>query len=173
MGNCLKAINDQPEATPAPTGSPVTTKKVDLMLIDPDTVPSLHYQNEPIEARVVDIYDGDTCTVIYTIQNNVMIKQKIRIIGIDTPEVNRASALEKQAGAKVREYVRQLMLDQMVILTLICHDKYGGRVDGEIQLANGASLGQHLIEKKYAKPFDGKSKKVAWLDHELQSIIRN
>ena len=65
-------------------------------------------------AYVTDVYDGDTITCdidcgFYTI----LKKQKIRLFGIDTPEVRGE---ERTEGLKVRDILREQILDKTIVL---------------------------------------------------------
>ena len=60
-------------------------------------------------SKVVSVYDGDTITVDIDLGfNMIMRKQKLRLYGIDTPEMRGE---EKVEGKKVRDFVRGLLLE--------------------------------------------------------------
>lgn len=62
------------------------------------------------KAHVTSVYDGDTITVDIDLGFGIVFrKQKIRLYGIDTPEVRGP---EKEEGKKVRDLVRSLILDK-------------------------------------------------------------
>lgn len=65
-------------------------------------------------AYVKKVYDGDTITVDIDLGFGVLLKnQKIRLYGINTPEVRGES---KELGKKVRDLVRQRILETWVII---------------------------------------------------------
>ena len=69
---------------------------------EPRTKPDYTYQ--AIIQEPSDIYDGDTFTVDLRLGFNVVLRhQKLRLYGIDTPEVRGD---EKVEGKKVRDWVR-------------------------------------------------------------------
>jgi micrococcal nuclease len=84
-------------------------------------------------AHVVEVYDGDTCTVDLDLGLYVWLKaQKVRLHRINAPEMRGP---EKDAGTKARDYLRSLILDQRIIMETIKDrtEKYG-RYLGELWL---------------------------------------
>jgi endonuclease YncB( thermonuclease family) len=128
-------------------------------------------------ARVIRVYDGDTCTVLYFV-NETPTKMNIRIEGIDTPEIRSNSELEKQAGKLIRDILQYFLLEKIVLLKIYDWDKYGGRILGMIYYTfkgyepyGQLSVKNFLLEKNYAKPYDGTTKKKGFDENELKDII--
>src|SRR6056297_1383530 len=99
-------------------------------------------------AYVSDVYDGDTITVTIDCGFGLkMEKQKIRLYGIDTPEVRGE---EKEKGKKVRDILREKVLKKDIILKTI-KDKKGkyGRYLG-ILFLDGENLNEWLVKNGYA-----------------------
>lgn len=166
-----------------------------LARVDPVEVPRVPYEDQIVPARIIDVYDGDTCKAIILFGAEERCKNcntrfqgfpvilSIRIEGVDTPEI-RASGehkeLEKEAAIGVRDCVRRLILNEIVSLKVISWDKYGGRVVGSVYLINPlvdsglyslpGTLGEYLLEKKYAKPYDG-GRKEPFTPAELESMV--
>jgi len=68
-------------------------------------------------AFVTKVYDGDTLTVDIDLGFGVVMKkQKLRLKGVNTPEIRGGTAETKEAGLKARDFVRGLVLDRNVIL---------------------------------------------------------
>lgn len=100
------------------------------------------------KAEVVSVYDGDTVTATFQLGfNHVMKNQKIRLYGINTPEMRGD---EKEQGRVVRDYVRSLCLGKDVLVKTH-KDKSGkfGRWLAQIYIGD-MCLNDHLIEKGYA-----------------------
>ncbi|MFZ2323353.1 MAG: thermonuclease family protein [Ignavibacteriaceae bacterium] len=85
------------------------------------------------KAKIVDVYDGDTCTVDIDLGLHIWIKgEKIRLDRINAPGVR---GKERPKGIKSRDYLRSLILDKEVYIETIKDkkEKYG-RYLGEIWL---------------------------------------
>ena len=155
-------------------------RKQSLEEVIADDIPILPYKGEAITARVVDVYDGDTCTVIYA-YGDEYLKTKIRVLGVDTPEKKvrgdrrgtEIGNLEERAGSHIADKVRDLIDGKIVQVRMDKFDKYGGRVNGEIFLPSGSqydTLTEYLLENKYAKEYHGE-KKEAWGEDDLNFIM--
>lgn len=65
-------------------------------------------------AHIISVYDGDTVRANIDLGFNIFMNdQVLRLCGIDTPEV---SGEEREQGLKIRDYVRDLILDKDVII---------------------------------------------------------
>ena len=99
----------------------------------------------------VGVYDGDTVTLDIDLGfNHSMNNQKIRLFGINTPEVR---GIEREAGLVSKQRVKELILSKNV--TLISHkDKTGkyGRWLGTI-IVDGINVNQLLLDEGLAKPY--------------------
>ena len=105
------------------------------------------------KAICTKVYDGDTITVDIDLGYDTWIKkQKVRLYGINTPEIRGVSPEEKKEGFKARDRVKELILDKEI--TIITHqDKKGkyGRWLGEIKTAEGLNVNQALVEEGLAE----------------------
>lgn len=100
------------------------------------------------KAHVVDVYDGDTITVDIDLGLNTWIKGvKLRLARIDTPELR---GTEREEGLRVRDYVRDMILDKDVIIQTFkdATGKYG-RYIVEVTI-NETNLNDHLLENGMA-----------------------
>ncbi len=99
-------------------------------------------------AHVEKVYDGDTITCSIDCGFGVILKkQKIRLYGINTPEVRGD---EKESGIVSRDILREKILDKDIKLRTI-KDKKGkyGRYLGIIYF-DDVNLNEWLIENNYA-----------------------
>jgi micrococcal nuclease len=111
------------------------------------------------EATIIDVYDGDTVTALIDLGFSIYIKKRIRLNGIDTPEIRTLNIKEKEYGLEVRDYLRELILNKKVTLDTYKPDKYG-RCLADIYLGK-MNINNHLINKRYAVPYYG-GKKHIW-----------
>jgi endonuclease YncB( thermonuclease family) len=117
--------------------------------------------------KVVDVYDGDTITVA-AYQGKRAYGFKVRLRGIDTPELRTRRAVEKAAATRARDYLRELALNCVVSVSRIENDKYGGRYLADVSL-NGRSLADTMLEHGLARPYAGKAKKP-WTAQALSHV---
>jgi len=101
-------------------------------------------------ALVISVYDGDTITVNIDLGFGVELKkQKIRLYGINTPEVRGSS---RDLGIISRDYVREKILNKNIMLQSI-KDKKGkyGRWLGIVLIGDEKlNLNKELISKNLA-----------------------
>ncbi|WP_211357882.1 MULTISPECIES: thermonuclease family protein [Bizionia] len=63
------------------------------------------------KAKIIAVYDGDTETAVVDLGFLHFQQMKLRLYGIDTPEVRGAEKIE---GKKVRDILREMILDKEV-----------------------------------------------------------
>jgi len=99
-------------------------------------------------ATITKVYDGDTITADIDLGFGIILKkQKIRLLGINTPEVRGP---ERADGILSRNALRQRILDKQVIIRT-SKDKKGkyGRWLGEVYVED-ENINQWLITEGYA-----------------------
>jgi micrococcal nuclease len=112
---------------------------------------------------VIGIYDGDT---FYIRMEGLPVELQrigVRVRGIDTAEMKGKCEVEKRTAAGAKLYTtRMLKLSgNRVTLRNLKWDKYGGRVDADVFLANGQKLADNMIMQGYARPYKG-GKRAGW-----------
>lgn len=115
-------------------------------------------ETRPVQARVVKVYDGDTI--------RISSGEKVRLIGIDTPEIHTSSKLYRDAertgrkaedirrmGALSYEYAQRLLENRSVSLQFDAQrqDKYG-RLLAYVYLDDGTFVNREIIRNGYAYP---------------------
>lgn len=124
------------------------------------------------ESRFISAYDGDSLTLLDDLGHNVTVKSKVRLKGLDTPELRGGTPLTKQAAKIVRDYVILWCEGEELINSSLKDDKdkYGRYL---IELyKEGILLNHHLIEIGFARPYFGE-KKTPWTDREATQIINS
>lgn len=99
------------------------------------------------KATIIDVYDGDTVTALVDLGFLHFQEMKLRLYGIDTPELRGA---EKEQGKEVRDIVRNLILNQEV--EIYTHkDKQGkyGRYLATI-VKDDININQWLVDNNHA-----------------------
>ena len=81
--------------------------------------------------KVVDVYDGDTCRVVFKHNSNIS-KWNIRMNGYDSPEMRPSKKLEnrdeiKKKAIEAKNYLKSLIMNENQFVYLKCgkFDKYG------------------------------------------------
>jgi micrococcal nuclease len=138
---------------------------VDWALVNND-VGLFSFKGDAKQAKVVDVYDGDTIKVVFSVQDK-LYKFNCRIQHVDTPEIRTKNKLEKQFGLKVRDILRDKILGKIVNIVCDDFDKYG-RLLIDIKLED-TLLSQWLISNNYAFEYDGGTKK-SW-EKYLTSLV--
>ena len=146
-----------------------------------DDLPVLHLIGEIVPCSIVDIYDGDTITVVY-IYRKTPLKIKLRLLGIDAPEIKGKDVtdLEHEVAIKARDLLRKwinLTDPEKIYLKLKQFDKYGGRFLGDILIKTSAKkqvpeyevLSTLLLETGVVAPYSG-AKKLEWTTKRLREI---
>lgn len=108
-------------------------------------------------AEVVHVVDGDTIDVDIDLGFYTWIKkQRIRMFGIDAPEMRGD---ERPAGQAATEFLRDLIDGKTVILRTI-KGKDGGDSRGKYGrwlatvYIDGLDVNQHMIDTGHAEPYD-------------------
>jgi micrococcal nuclease len=103
---------------------------------------------ERIFLEVEKVVDGDTFWII----NQVGEREKIRLIGVDTPEMRRTRSKEiGYYGKEASEYVKNLLSEKKVRLEFDVskYDRYR-RTLAYVYLEDGTFLNAHLVKMGYA-----------------------
>lgn len=117
-------------------------------------------------AIALSVTDGDTVRVrIPDWSGTPFGVISVRVLGIDTPESQKAFAKcdrELALGQTAKNYAKQLIPpNSRLSFVYRGNDKYGGRVLGSIQLPDGRDYATVMLSAGLARPYDGK-KKASW-----------
>lgn len=115
-----------------------------------------------IPATILRAIDGDTIEVEAQLWTDTFKRTVIRVRGVDAPEMHGKCEDERQRARAAQAFVAAL--DTAVILTDIKPDKYGGRYDAGVTLADGRNLAEVLVSAGHARPYHGE-KRLPWCDN--------
>ena len=138
-----------------------------LMAINDKNIPLFSFNGKIIIARIVECYDGDTCTIIFDYSGTI-IKYKLRANGYDCAEMkprldkeNRDKEIEIAKLAKQRflELVINGSSNLCVQVECLGFDKYG-RILGNIYslqsvIGKDESINNIMIREGHGKPYSG------------------
>lgn len=111
-------------------------------------------------AAVTRVIDGDTVEARVAIWLGQEIITKVRLRGIDAPEISGACGPEREAAIAARDRLQALLAGRAVMLGDVGGDKYFGRVVADL-LVDGASSGGILLAEGLARPYGG-GRRDAW-----------
>ena len=104
------------------------------------------------QARVVSVHDGDTITVRIGERN-----EKVRLVGIDAPELNDERAAYRDAGYAARDFARSLLSGKTVTLERDARqpDRDGyTRLLRYVILGDGTNVNEELVRRGYARVYN-------------------
>lgn len=126
------------------------------------------------KVNVTRVVDGDTVDVDIDLGFGVVYKkQRVRMMGIDTPESRTRDLEEKFYGKQSKYYLEGLLKDQEI--QLVSHDKGKfGRILGELFVGGSAySINKTMIDNYHAVPYLGQSKEDTENGHLMNRAALN
>ena len=113
---------------------------------------------------VVKIIDGDTVDVDIDLGFGIWMRnERIRLLGIDTPESRTRDKEEKKYGLAAKKYLTEMLNDEGGIVLKTKKDAEGkfGRILGELWRTTDyadKSINQYLVDEHHAVQYYGQSK---------------
>ena len=122
------------------------------------------------EVKILKIVDGDTVDVDIVLGFGIVLTdERVRIMGIDTPESRTSDKVEKVFGLASKERLKELLDKKAVLITF--DDKNGedmkgkfGRVLGDFKVGD-RKVTEILIEEGHAVPYHGQNKADVEIAH--------
>jgi endonuclease YncB( thermonuclease family) len=142
------------------------------------------------DARLMQVVDGDTVRLFLDRGFSDVSKRKMRLYGVDTPEIFRGSDLEREAGGVASEFVRGWFGDaepvpaprsesyaeerELVAWPLTVEtvkpSKYGDIMVRVWRKSDGRELAADLLSVGLARPYLG-AKKKPWPTAVLEQMV--
>ena len=111
------------------------------------------------KVSVVKVVDGDTVDVDIDLGFGMTYKkQRVRMLGIDTPESRTRDLVEKKFGKASKAHLQSIL--ERDDIELVSHDKGKfGRILGELFLGDSLySINQQMIDEHHAVAYTGGNK---------------
>ena len=112
------------------------------------------------KAKLLRVVDGDTIDAEIDLGFKIFIKERIRLMGIDTPESRTRDLEEKERGLAAKDRVKELCPVGSTVMLRTTKDGRGkfGRILGEIFVEGVVqSVNKLLVEEGHAvEYFSGK-----------------
>jgi micrococcal nuclease len=122
-------------------------------------------------AKINKVVDGDTVDVDIELGFDIVLTgQRVRIMGIDTPESRTSDEVEKVFGLAAKNRLKELLGPTAVLKTQIEKDgddakgKFG-RILGDFVAPDGRMVTEVMIEEGHCVPYFGGSKEDTQAAH--------
>lgn len=128
----------------------------------------------PVQARVLDVIDGDTVLVLAEPWPLTFHRVRIRIADIDAPELRGGCIASKAKAASAQQFLAELLgarreaqgMEVIEVPTITLRNirpgKYQGRMVAEIWSAAGENVGARLLVEGLAVPYNGEGARKDW-----------
>ena len=122
----------------------------------------------PLPARVVEVIDGDTLGVRVRIWLDQDVATRVRLDGIDAPELRGHCEQERALARRAADFVAGKVMSEVdggavVRLHEVRYGKYARRVVARVVTEDGEDLAQALLDAGLARPYDG-GRRASWCD---------
>jgi endonuclease YncB( thermonuclease family) len=124
----------------------------------------------PIAATLIDVVDGDTLTLQAHIWIAQTIEMKVRLLGIDAPELHGECDSERARARQAKDYLSSLVEGRALTMSEVRNDKYGGRVLARVMAAGRGDIADAMLAKGLARTYDG-GKRSRWCDVAQSGFI--
>ena len=123
------------------------------------------------DVTVIKVVDGDTVDVDIDLGFGICLKdERVRIMGIDTPESRTSDAVEKLFGTAAKNRLYSLLEKDAKLITT--EDKNGedmkgkfGRILGDFRTADGRLVTEIMIAEGHCVPYYGGNKEDTQAAH--------
>ena len=109
-------------------------------------------------STLVKIVDGDTVDVLIDLGFNTTKKERVRLLGIDTPESATKDLAEKKLGIEAKEYITQWFAKNTPFRLQTTKDDKYGRILGVFTGLDEKTLNSRLVDEGYAWAYNGGTK---------------
>ena len=123
--------------------------------------------------KVLKVVDGDTVDVDIELGFGVVLAdERVRIMGIDTPESRTSDEVEKLFGKAAKHRLEELLSETAILRTQISkngEDMKGkfGRILGDFVAPDGRMITEIMIEEGHCVPYFGGSKEETQAAHAV------
>ncbi|WP_202801931.1 thermonuclease family protein [Rhodovulum sp. PH10] len=107
-----------------------------------------------IPAEVVRVVDGDTFDARLRIAPNRAITARVRLRGVDAPELHARCEEERIEAEAARDFLKRLLGDGAVTISHTGEEKYG-RVLADVATGRTKNVSEALIAAGVARPYGG------------------
>jgi endonuclease YncB( thermonuclease family) len=115
-------------------------------------------------AEVLRTVDGDTFEARVRLWPGLDTTTKIRLLGIDAPELSRARCpAERSKAEAAKNALAAILVEGEVTVRHVRLDKYGGRVLADAATRATPNVSAAMLARGLARPYDG-GRRESWCD---------
>jgi endonuclease YncB( thermonuclease family) len=114
-----------------------------------------------IRADVLRMIDGDTLEARVQVWPGIAITSRVRLRGIDAPEMCARCADEQAKAIVARDALIRILSEGSVGIASVTQDKYGDRVDAEVSTAATDDVAAVLLASGLARAYSGR-RRASW-----------
>jgi endonuclease YncB( thermonuclease family) len=112
-------------------------------------------------ALVLRVIDGDTFEARVRVWPGMDVTTKVRLRGIDAPEMRARCDEERAKALAARETLAEMLDEGSVAITGVRQDKYGGRVDAAVSTAGTSDVADALLARGLVRAYAGR-RRQSW-----------
>jgi len=139
----------------------ITAEQYTKLLETTKDVQTFSFDGKTVYAKVVDVYDGDTCKINMYLHANILAKFTVRMMGYDCPEIKTKNSTEKKFATRSKTILSSLILNKIVKVECLEFDKYGrilGRIITKDEANNDLDVNAFMINNRLGYSYEGQTK---------------
>ncbi len=114
-----------------------------------------------LPTQVLRVIDGDTFEARVRIWPGMDVTTKVRLRGIDAPELRARCENERTKAVEARDALAGILSEGAVGVAGVAQDKYGGRVDAAVSTAATADVSAALLARGLVRRYSG-GRRQSW-----------
>lgn len=110
------------------------------------------------KAVITRVIDGDTVQGIIQLGFNCMVEHRLRVLGIDCPELNATDPTQRELAIHAKDFVTKAILNRQVYITSHKSDSFGrylATIEYQDDQGNVLDLAEELLKAGLAKEYRG------------------
>ena len=128
------------------------------------------------KCKINTVLDGETVDIDLDLGFNIiLVNQRVRMAGVDTPESRTADKEEKVRGLlSKKKLAEKLPVGSWQVIETQKSDNNDdkfGRILGVFLLEDGTRVNDWLIKNNYAVPYKGENKELTQAEHQANKKI--
>jgi endonuclease YncB( thermonuclease family) len=112
-------------------------------------------QGQVYPAELLRVVDGDTFEARVRVWPGLNVETKVRLRGIDAPELHARCASEYAKAEAARRALADILAQGGIALAQVGLDKYAGRVDAAVATRGTADVSAALLNGGFARSYGG------------------